>query len=184
MPEDLDTKIKLELYRLVIKRYKDLISEHESRSISEIRQKVSPYTDFIKHKRDEILASIVPYVYKRHFFDAAQTAISYVRTIKVCEFSFNFWMEFHEMDELRIATSMDKAILLASLLRALESEDVVVAVTANGKIYVKFIWDDKPHIFMPESGSLLMGDDAMKLFENNPISYSFNDLVYENYEDQ
>lgn len=184
MADDLDAKTKLELYRLVINRYKDLINEKESCSISEIRQKVSPYNDFIRKMRDSILSDIAPYDHRRHFFTAAQRAISYVRQIRTCEFAFSFWMDFKEIDELKIATSMDKAIFLAALLRSLESEDVRVLVTKKGKAFVRFSWDGAAHMFSPSSGSLLLGKDLLETFSNDPIAYTFNDLVYENYEEQ
>ena len=184
MADDLDAKTKLELYRLVINRYRDVINEKESCSISEIRQKVSPYNDFIRKMRDSILSDIVPYVHKKHFFSAAQRAISYVREVRTCEFAFSFWMDFKEIDELKIATSMDKAILLAALLRSLESEDVRVLVTKKGRAYVRFSWNGTTHLFAPDSGSLLLGKDSLDIFSEDHISYSFNDLVYENYEEQ
>lgn len=183
MADDLDAKTKLELYRLVINRYRDMINDKESLSISEIRQKVSPYNDFIRKMREGFLKDMVPYDHKRHFFPAAEKAVSYVRGINTCEFAFNFWMDFGEMDKLKIATSMDKAILLAALLRSFESEDVRVLVTKKGKAFVRFLSEGKAHLFVPESGSLLMGEDSLKVFEGDPIAYSFNDLVYENFEE-
>ncbi|VVC03001.1 Uncharacterised protein [Candidatus Bilamarchaeum dharawalense] len=184
MVDELDTVTKLEIYKLVINRYKSLISEKESHSISEIRQRVSPYSDLIKKHRDAIISDMLPYIPQKHFLMAAQRAMDYVRTIKTCEFSFTFWVDFEEMEKIKIGTAMDKAILLAALLRSIESEDVKVCVTKKGKSYVKFSWDKMQYVFAPESGSLLMGDDALKVFSEDAAAYSFNDLVYENYEEE
>jgi len=183
MADELDPATKLDIYKLVISRYKDLITEKESRSISEIRQQVSPYSDFIRKMREVMLNDIVPYDPKTHFFTVAQRAMAYVRQIRTCEFSFTFWMTFREMDELKVGTSMDKAILLAALLRSLESEDAKVMVTKSGKAFVRFAWSGSSYMFSAESGSLLAGDDAMKVFSDDPAAYSFNDLIYENYEE-
>ena len=184
MTEELDASTKLEIYKLVINRYKSLISEKESRSISEIRQKVSPYNDFIKKLRDSMLFDMLPYIPQKHFLMAAQRAMEYLRGIKTCEFSFAFWVDFEEMDKIKIGTVMDKAILFAAILRSFESEDAKVYVTKKGKSYVKFSWDNLSYLFVPESGSLLMGEDGMKIFTEDPPAYSFNDLVYENYEEE
>jgi hypothetical protein len=92
-------------------------------------------------------------------------------------------MDFAEMDELKIATPLDKAIMLAALLRSLECGDVRVLVTKKSRPYVRFFWDNKTHLFVPESGSLLLGEDSLKVFSDDPIAYSFNDMVYENYEE-
>lgn len=183
MAEDMEPKAKLEIYKLVLSRYKDLISEKESRSISEIRQRVSPYNDFIRKMRDSFVSDMVPYVFSSQFFVAAQRAMAYVRNIRTCEFSFTFWMDFGEMDGLGFGTSMDKAILLAALLRSLESPDARVLVTKKGLAFVKFSWNAAQYVFAPENGSLLAGGDAMRVFADDPAAYSFNDLVYENYED-
>ncbi|MEW6722894.1 MAG: hypothetical protein AB1324_06550 [Candidatus Micrarchaeota archaeon] len=184
MADDLEPQKKLEIYKLVLSRYRDLISEKETRSVSEIRQRVSPYTDWVRAMRERMLSDIAPYDRRRHFQAAAERAMEYVRGIRTCEFAFTFWMDFGEMDSLRIGTAMDKAILLAALIRALESEDVRVLVTKAGRPYVRFTDGAVSFLFVPESGSLLMGEDAMKTFANDPVAYSFSDLAYENYEDQ
>jgi len=184
MADDLDAETKLNIYRVVINRYKDTINDKESLTISEIRQRVSPYNDIIRGIKDEITKDMIPYYYKRQFFDAAQRAISYIRSLKTCEFAFAFWMDFDDMDKLKLGTPMDKAIMLAAILRSLESEDVLVMVTKKGKPYVKFLWEDKQYLFVPDSGSLLVGEDSMKIFSDDSVSYSFNDLVYENFEEQ
>lgn len=184
MADDLGADTKLAVYKLVLGRYKDLISERESRSISEIRQRVSPYGDFVRKVRDRMLADMVPYDPGRNLMAAAERAMEYVRGIRTCEFAFTFWMEFAEMDSLRIGTAMDKAILLAALLRSLEAEDARVLVTRKGRALVRFFWKGEPHVFVPESGSLLVGRDAAGFPPEDPIAYSFNDLLYENYEEQ
>jgi len=184
MADDLDAETKLELYKLVINRYKDLISERESRSISEIRQMVSPYNDFIRKLHERLLPDIVPYEYGRHFFTAVERAMSYMRGIRTCQFAFTFWMTFEEMDSMKIASPMDKAILMAAILRSFESEDARVAVTKKGRAFVRFLWKDTEYFIAPETGSLLSGEDSLKAFADDPIAYSFNDLAYENYEEQ
>jgi len=184
MAEELDPSTKLEIYKLVLSRYKDLITEKESLSISEIRQKVSPYNDFVRKMRDSLLIDMVPYDPRQNFLTGAERAMDLIRKIKTCEFAFTFWMDFKEMDSLKIATSMDKAILLAALLRSLESEDAKVLVTKKGRALVRFSYKGVPYLFVPESGSLLMGDDAMRLITDDPLAYAFSDLIYENYEEQ
>jgi exonuclease III len=184
MSDELDVGTKLEIYKLVINRYKALISEKESHSISEIRQKVSPYTDFIRKIRDQLLSDMLPYIPQKHFQMASQRAIDYIREIKTCEFSFTFWVQFEEMEKIKIGTAMDKAILFAALLRAFESDNARVYVTKKGKSYVKYSWNSVNYVFAPETGSLLVGGDGEKIFIDDPASYSFNDLVYENYEEE
>jgi len=183
MSADLDTDTKLKIYLLVLNRYKDIINEKEDLTISEIRQRVSPYNDTIKKIRATLTKDMIPYSPKLSFFAAAQRAISYVRKIHTCEFAFNFWVNFEEMEKIQVGTSIDKAILLAALLRSLDSEDASVVVTKKGKSYVRFSWEDSQYIFVPETGSLLAGSDLDKNFEDDPPAYAFNDLLYEDYEE-
>ncbi len=183
MGEELDAGTLLAIYKLVLSRYKDLINEKESRSVSEIRAKVSPYTDFIRKKRDELMRDTAPYDYSRHFPTALNRSISYLRSIRTCEFAFSFWLSFEEMDSVKVATAMDKAILLAALLRSFESPDAKVVVTRTGRWFVGFSFNGLNHVVVPASGSLLTGEDATGLFAKDPQSYAFNDLAYENYEE-
>lgn len=183
MADELDPSTKLEIYRLVLSRYKDLITEKETKQVSEIRQRVSPYHPLVKRLRDGFVSDMVPYDPRRNFMDAAERAVAYIRQVRTCEFAFTFWVEFEEMDKHRFGTSLDKAIFLCALLRALEVGDSKVIVTRKGKSYVRFIHGGPAYIFVPESGSLLVGDDVDKLFSDDPIAYSFNDLSYENFEE-
>jgi hypothetical protein len=179
--DDLETKLKI--YMLITNRYKDLIAEKEERSISEIRQKVSPYNDFIRQKKDSIVADFRPYEYGKHFFTAVQRALNYVRTIRNCEFLLTFWMSFEEMESLRAADVMDKCILFAALLRALGSEDVKVHVTRAKRVFVGFNWSGIFYLVDVKNAAMLSGPEADGIFLKDPLVYEFSDLVYESFEE-
>lgn len=179
--EDLETKLKI--YMLITNRYKDLITEKENRSISEIRQKVSPYNDFIRQKKDSLVADFRPYEYEKHFFTAVQRALNYVRTIRNCEFLLTFWMSFEEMEQLKAADIMDKSILFASLLRALGSENVKVYVTRAKRVFVGFNWSSIFYLVDVKNVSMLSGTEADGAFLKDPLAYEFNDLNFESFED-
>jgi len=183
MSADLDPETKLKIYMLIVNRYKDLISKQEERSVSEIRQRVSPYNDHVRLLRDTLTADFHPYAYERDFMLVAQRAIGHMKEIRTCRILLTFWMTFEEMEELKVGGVMDKALLLATLLRALESKDAKVLVTKSERVYVGFEWKGERYLVIPESGSLLGGDDASKPFAEDPLAYSFSDLSYENYEE-
>ena len=183
MEGEIDTEEKLRLYLLILNRYKDLIREKESKTISEIRQLVSPYeSGFIKSMKSEFVKE--NYNYENDFFTAVEEVIEYMNKIKACEFTIPFWMSFEEINELKITDSANKAIFFAALLRSFGSEDVKVVVTKGGKQYVRFGWKEDNHLFIPESGSLLRNEDITRLFESDPAVYAFSDLSYENYEEE
>jgi hypothetical protein len=179
----IDAETRLRLYLLILNRYENLIREKESKTISEIRQLVSPYkSEFVKQMKEEFVPD--NYDYDKDFFTAVEKVIEYMKKIKTCEFSIPFWMSFEEINELKITDSANKAILFAALLRSLGSENVKVLVTKSRKQYVRFEWGGDRYLFVPESGSLLRNDDVTKVFESDPPAYAFNDLAYENYEEE
>jgi hypothetical protein len=183
MADDLDAETKLKIYTLILSRYKDLINQNESRSISEIRQKVSPYNEYMRKLRDRLLYDLSPYEPDRLFLSAAERSVSYIRGIRTCEFAFNFWMDFEEVESLKIASAMDKGMLLVALLRSIGSEDARVLVTKKGKVFVRYGWKGITYLFNPQTDSLSSGGDSLGFFTDDPLAYSFNDLAYENFEE-
>lgn len=179
----MDTETKLKLYMLIVNRYKDLISKSEEKSISEIRQRCSPYNDFVRKLRDQLISDLHPYEYEKHFFQALQRVISYSKGIRNFEFLLTFWMSFEEIVELRAAPLMDKSLLLTALLRSLDCPDAKVYSTKSKKIYVGFRWGGSAYLIEPATCSILSGDFAEKTFIADPLSYVFNDLSYENFEE-
>jgi len=92
--ESLDVERKLKIYNLILSRYSDVINEKENRSISEIRQLISPYTDEVKSLRDKIISPIQPYLYEKHFFSAVQKCVAYIKSIHNLKLPVKFWMTF------------------------------------------------------------------------------------------
>ncbi len=182
MADFIDKDTKIELYKIIIKRYQNTINENESHSVSEIRQRTSPYSDFIRSLKAKLLCDLPNYDHKKDFLTAVHLAISYIASIHTCEFAFTFWMAFEDIERLKIATVTDKSILFVALLRSFESEDAVVVMTTKGRAVVNFAWAGNNYIFVPETGSLVVGEDSTKIFSDDPPAYSFNDLKYENYD--
>jgi hypothetical protein len=183
MEQDISDSLKLRLYRLIVERYKDMISKEEERSVTQIRSSISPYGEFIKLVRDRLTSQFNPYEYDKNFFQAVQSAIEYIKGISTFRAIPVFWMTFEEIEKIKVASAMDKALYLAAILRALESKDVKVMVTKKDNIYVGFSFEGKDFLILPESGSLLSADDATARFSEDPLSYSFSDLFYENFEE-
>ncbi len=183
MEGEINAEEKLRLYMLILSRYKDLIREKESKTISEIRQLVSPYkSEFVKTMKMEFVKE--NYSYENDFLTAVEEVIDYMNKIKTCEFTIPFWMSFEEINELKITDSANKAVFFAALLRSFGSEDVKVVVTKERKQYVRFRWKGDSYLFIPESGSLLRNEDITRLLESDPAAYAFSDLSYENYEEE
>jgi len=183
MGEELDPATLLAVYRLVLGRYKDLINDKESRSISEIRARTSPYTDFIRRVSADLMKDTVPYDYARHFPTALERSLAFLRSIRTCEFAFTFWMSFEEMERIALGTSLDKALLLCALLRSFESPDASVVVTRADQWLVRFSFDGLERIVLPATGSVLSGEDAAAHLSKDRPKYIFNDISFEDLED-
>ena len=182
MAEELEEGKKLAIYRLIVTRYKNLINEKESQSVSEIRQKVSPYNPVIKKLASKLSGGDGEKIIDSlDFFTYLQRTLLLVKKIKTCEFAFSFWLSYEEMLDLQVATKMDKAILLCSLLRAFGQESTVV-VSKKGNNYVRFKMNEVVYLASSESGSLFSGEDVAKMLADDLLIYSFSDLIYENYE--
>jgi len=185
MAIDLETKLKL--YMLIVNRYKNFVSQQEQRSITEIRQRCSPYDDFIKKLNDRLLLQVnlnpQNYDYNKHFMQVIHRVLEYSRSIKNFEFLITFWMSHEEIDELKAAHPMDKSLLITALLRASNSPNVHIAVTKSKRHYVLFEYNNEKYMIVPESGSLLVGEDVTKIFNSDPLSYTFNDLFFQSYEE-
>ncbi|MGV8176849.1 MAG: hypothetical protein ACP5NX_03550 [Candidatus Bilamarchaeaceae archaeon] len=167
----------------IVSRYGQLISGKEERSVSEIRQRVTPYTDFIKALRDGLIRDILPYDHAKHFGQALPKVLDYIRSLETVRLPLVFWLSFEEMDSLKAGTPMDKALLMAALLRSLESPNARVVVTKSQKAYVAFENGEEKNVVNPETCSILSGDDALKVFQDDPMAYVFNDLMYESFDD-
>lgn len=182
--DGIDLETKLKLYMLIVSRYKEIISKNEEKSISEIRQRCSPYNDFVRKLRDRLISNIPNYEYDKHFQQALQKTVEYIKGIKSLELLINFWMSFEEIEEVKAASGMDKALLFTALLRALDCPDAKIYVTKSKKMFVGFRWQGSAYLIDPLTCSLLSGDFAEKAFMTDPLAYVFNDLSYESFEEE
>ncbi len=180
----IDSETKLKLYMLIVNRYKETISKSEEKSISEIRQKCSPYNNFVRKLREQFVKDLHMYEYEKHFIAALHKVLEYIKNIGNFEFLLTFWMNFDEIDEIKAASPLDKSLLLTAILRSLDCQDAKVYVTRSKKVYVGFRWKGAPYLIDPMTGSLLSGNFAENAFTNDRLSHVFNDLTYETFEEE
>jgi len=174
----MDDKKKAAIYLLMLTRYKDMISEKEAKTVTEIRSMVAPRQPFI----DSLLRQVLPEWPQIGRAEALDRILGYFRSIETCEFAFTFWLKPEEMDELRVADPPNKALLFAAFLRSLGFEDAKVYVTKNNLYYVSFRLENKSYLFAPKTNALLADEEISKTFAEDPPRYAFNDLVYDVFE--
>lgn len=181
MEDEVESEIRLKIYELIISKYRDKIEESEHKSVSELRERISPHNEFVKQLNGRLSSGLEPYEYEKHFAAAVQNCLSYIKGIKNIKLPVSFWIDFETMDKLKAGDLTDQALLLVSLLRSFGSQTAKVIITKSGKVYVGYEWAGGQHLANPESGSLLSGDDVQKIFSADPMAYAFSDLYFESY---
>ena len=179
MPEN---EKECELYKLIVMRYKELVEKSEEKTITEIRSMISPYNDFIQKKKAEILSNFPSYDPEKDFFSAMRKAVEYIKSIENIRVPVKFWLNFEELDRMKAGDVYSQAILLASLLRALDGKEVVVYSTEKENFYVGFVWQGLKYVINPENGAMFIGDDIQKLFQEDKPMYAFSDIAFESFD--
>ncbi len=175
----MDDRKKAAIYLLMLNRYRDMINEKETKTITEIRAMVAPHQPFV----DSIIRRIIPEWPQCGKNAALERTIGYFRSIEACEFALTFWLKPEEMDELRVADQANKSILFASVLRSLDFDDTKVYVTKSGLYYVGFHLENKNYLFVARTNALVSGEGVSRILADDPPRYAFNDLVYEVFEE-
>lgn len=178
----IDIERKVKIYELILSRYKEIINEKESRSVSEIRQLISPYDEFVKSLRDQLLLELSPYEPDKHFFTAVLKFVDYIKSIHNLNLPVAFWMSFKELDELKAGPLTEQCVLLCSLIRSIGSDDAKVYFTQLKK-YVGFRFDNDSFLIDPETGSILRGKSAEEAFKDDKLKYVFSDIHFQSLED-
>lgn len=182
MEEEL-IKAKLKLYELILDKYRKQIEEGERKSISELREKVSPNREEVKIIGNKILSNIKNYSYENHFLIALSNVISYLNSIKIVKLPFNVWLDFKTIDEIKIADSIDKSLLALALIRFLGSQNAKVIVLSDKRTVVNFEYNNYFYILIPENGSLLVNEEAITFLSKERSLYAFSDLFFESYDE-
>jgi hypothetical protein len=167
-----------ELMEFLLLRHKDEIEEREDRSLSRLRQIISPYSAYVSKIKNEIIAPLAPYIKEEQFLRAADKIISHCTRIEVIELPIDYSLTFEEMESLGAGSFLDKCLLLTSLLRAAGSENAAVV---SGKEYplVKFQLNGNSFAINAKENKLIKGKDAEKFILNSKAQYTFNDLFFE-----
>lgn len=184
MENSLNHETKLKIYELILMRYKEKIEENEHKSISELREHISPHNEFVKQLNERLSLELKPYEYEKHFPIVLQNCVEYIKGIKNIELPVSFWIDFKTMDELKVGDLIDQALLLTSLLRSFGSPTAKIFITKSRKVYVGYEWKEEQYLINSESGSVLSGEDVQKTFIDDKIIYALSDIYFETYEEE
>ena len=183
--EPTDDELRLKLYKLIIDRYRDMIEQGETRSVTDLKAMIMPHHEKIVELRESITENFHPFVYEEHFLSAAKMCFEHVSSFKTISAPVSFWLEFSEMQSLMAGDEIDKSILLCSLLRSLGSQNAKVFMTDSRNSYVLFQFGAKSYVADYSQKDLAekeTGESALESLKGK-IIYSFNDKEYESFQE-
>lgn len=183
--EPTDDELRLQLYRLIIDRYRDKIEEYETKSVSDIKSLVSPRDPQISELHESITEDFHPYVYDEHFLSAAKMAFQAVSSFRTIAAPVSFWLSFSDIQELGAGDEIDKSILFCSILRGLGSENAKVFVTDTRNSYVLFQSGGKSFVADHSAQELAPFEDGKSALSSlkGKLLYAFNDKDYEDFQE-
>lgn len=177
-----ESELRAELYRTIISRYQNFIEDSESKSISELKELVKPHDKTVMEVKVGILDSFHPYVYEESFLAAAQLAISHVSAMRIIPLPLNFWLSFEDMENLKAADSIDRAVYLCSILRSLDNDNARVYIADNKKPYILFEFKSQSYLIDSDTGKIAVApnaQEALKTITDSKLLYCFSDKIYE-----
>ena len=174
MDEIDELKAKLAVYRKLIERYSEEITQGEQKTIPELKEMVVPNDSAVREVKKKILGELgfaqeaekgerIPsteiqpnhYRYEKDFLAAAEKAYNAAQAFKRVhnDLPVSFWLKPREMVELDIADAFDRAILLCSLLISLGCENCKVRVLDLEEGFkhptVAFAYNEKQYLMDP-----------------------------------
>lgn len=183
----LPAKQKAALYKKIIGRYKETIEAEEDKSVTELRSLVVPEDPVVSRISGLLKSTFHPYIYDRNFLKAAEKAFLYCRDEIRNEFlPLEFWLTPDDIFELKAADEIDKAILLCSLLIALENGSAKVVVETQQSMrhaFVTFEFNEGFYLMDAAHDVNITGvkEEILKRQikqQENKVIYEFNNFEY------
>ncbi|MCP4647542.1 MAG: hypothetical protein GY852_07385 [bacterium] len=168
----------LEVAEYILARHKDELEKEEIRSLSRLRQIISPYSEYVSSLKTKILESLAPYQKEKNFLDAVQEIISHASGIEIVQLPIQYSLSFEEMEKMGAGSRIDKALLVTSLLRSLGTE-TAHCIVGNQYSLVKFKWLNEQYAVDIDRNELISGEKAEEFIKKSEPKYLFNDLSFE-----
>lgn len=174
---------ELYYYKLIIQRYKDYINEKEGKTITALKQMISPENDTVK--------KIVRTIYEENNIDIKKTELSrdekelvaasiihYLKGIKTVYPEVTFWPTFEEIEFIKAGDPMDKALLGCSLFISVKIP-CKICVSEDNKHYLVYDIEEKRYFYQIEDDEIYEGT-KLDLFLSKGVKfkYCFNNEQY------
>ncbi len=175
-----------ELYLAIISKYKDVIEEGENLTMPQLPLLVTPKNELVVKKAEEIKRGFGVYNYMLNFYEASIKAFYFVRDgIKEIILPIRFWVKPEDAIRLGLGDTMDRNILLCSILIALGNPSAKVLVRmSNGERKVLTYYEYEDKVYMLDLKADIRHFDSKEqllrslLLNNESGAYEFNDTLY------
>lgn len=194
LSSDPEGSIKNKYYEIILEKYNEIINEQERKTISEIKNTVSPNDLTIKalvtkHKP-------IGYDYNKDYIGAIKKIYNFIKSeidVIKTDIKILYWMDATTVLKNKFADQQDGAALLCSTMQALNDYDslVYVVLLDNDKThsFVKTKYKNTHYIFdltQRHPFEMFSDIDEKKLFENynynnhkvKKIIYKYNQNIY------
>lgn len=175
-----------QIYIAIISRYKEYIEEQEGLSVAELPTLIMPNGEKVSSKSEEIKSSFLNYSYDQNFHEASLEAYNFVKNaIEEIVLPLQFWLTPEETMEFMMGDSMDKNILLCSLLIKLgnpSSRVFVKMLESNRKVFVYYQFKNVLYLLDLDDEITELQDRRALLkmldLKEETIAYEFNNQMY------
>jgi hypothetical protein len=175
-----------QLYLAIISRYKEYIEEKENISVAELPTLVIPNSTSVITKANEIKSEFLNYNYDENFLEASTKAYVFVKDgISEIILPLQFWMTPEETMTFMLGDSMDKNILLCSILVSLGNPSAKVLVRMEGnsrKVFVYHEFNSTIYVLdmENETRTFISKDEMLASLNMNEdtTAYEFNNQMY------
>ena len=177
---------KLLIYKTIVNRYADVIASNERKTITELKQMVD--------KEDSVVLEIVEgikkrigneegFIPERDVERAVEEIVNIGREIRLVKFPVTFWLSFKEINELKIADGVDRAVFMCAIARALGYQ-CEVCVSKDGSVYLILSPGqdlDSGEVFVILPDCSIRKGLKKDVINEYCLAYGFNDVVYEEF---
>ncbi len=182
-----DREVRLNgLYLSIISRYRDHIEQSEHLSVAELPKLITPRSELVAKKAEEIKNGFGVYSYNSSFLEASVKAFAFVRDeIEDAVMPLEIWLLPDETMTFRLGDIVDRNTLLCSLLIAMGNPSSKVFVYSRGAARRVFTY----HIFKEKIYTMEFGKEpqeyssrekmlkSMKIDDDATV-YEFDDKMY------
>ncbi|MDE1871320.1 MAG: hypothetical protein KGI06_03710 [Candidatus Micrarchaeota archaeon] len=174
-----------QIYLAIISRYKEYIEEKESLSVAELPTLVTPGNERVAQKAKEIRERFLNYDYETNFQEAASMAHEFVtKSITDIVLPLQFWLTPEETLTFMMGDTMDKGILLCSILVNLgnpSAKALIRTVEAYRDVFVYY--ELKNRVYVMDGSGIREYEDKQKMLDSleineNISAYEFNNQMY------